>query len=143
MQQKANRAHVWTGRRKYIDGSPPRILVVDDNKEGAEALATYLESDGMTTRTAFGGVEAIEIGSSWIPDLIVMDISMPECNGYEASLALRKNAQTTSIAIIAFTALDEDNVRNHLEDHEFDGYCQKGQPPADLARLIRDFLDQD
>lgn len=79
----------------------------------------------------------------WMPDLIVMDISMPECNGFEASLTPRADCDTRAIAIIAHTALDEYEVRRHLVAHEFDGYCQKGQPPSALVALIWTLLQKD
>jgi two-component system, OmpR family, response regulator len=68
-----------------------------------------------------------------------MDISMPECNGVQAALALRQNGSTSSIAIIAFTALDEAELCRHLAGQEFDGYCQKGQSPANLLALVMAF----
>jgi two-component system, OmpR family, response regulator len=69
-----------------------------------------------------------------------MGISMPECTGFEAARALRLDVHTEGIAIIAFTALDEDEVRRYLADHEFDGYAQKGQSPGSLLALIWTFL---
>jgi two-component system OmpR family response regulator len=69
-----------------------------------------------------------------------MDISMPEINGIEATLALRQDLRTGSIIILAFTALDEAEVLRHLTHLTFDGYCQKGQPPAALVALIEYFV---
>jgi two-component system OmpR family response regulator len=135
-----DRARAWTKRINYVDGKPPRVLVVDDNQNAAEALVTYLQFEDIEPRPAYGGAEAISLARSWLPDLIVMDISMPYCNGIDASRALRTDTTTQGIAIIAFTALDEAEVQRHLSDHEFDGYCQKGQPPATLLALIWTFL---
>jgi two-component system OmpR family response regulator len=87
-----------------------------------------------------GGMEAVKVGVAWRPHVIVMDISMPRCNGFQAAVALRNDKRTRGIAIIAFTALDEMEVRRHLTDKEFDGYCQKGQGPAHLAALIDSLL---
>jgi len=137
------RARAWTKRVNYVDGKSPRVLVVDDNQSAAEALVTYLGFEDIEPRPAFGGAEAIAIARSWLPDLIVMDISMPYCNGIEASRAMRAEVATRGIAIIAFTALDEEEVRRQLVDHEFDGYCQKGQPPTTLLALIWTFLLRD
>lgn len=134
------RAWAWTKRINYVDGKSPRILVVDDNQSAAQALVTYLGFEDMEPRPAYGGEEAIAVARSWLPDLIIMDISMPYCNGLDASRILRADATTQGIAIIAFTALDEGEVRRHLADHEFDGYCQKGQPPTTLVALIWTFL---
>jgi CheY-like chemotaxis protein len=143
MHEKVNRtARAWTNRRNYINGSPPRVLVVDDNRDAAEAMATFLQCEDMEARTEFGGLDAIALAHQWVPDVILMDISMPACNGFEAARALRADARTRDIAIIAFTALDESEVRRHLADHEFDGYAQKGQSATALVELIWTFLEK-
>jgi two-component system, OmpR family, response regulator len=134
------RSRAWTKRRNYVEGKQPRVLVVDDNRSAAEALVAFLGLENLETRPAFGGVEAMEVARRWLPDLIVMDISMPRCNGFEASRAIRADAQTHGIAIVAFTALDEYDVRCNLTDDEMDGYCQKGQSPTTLLALIWTFL---
>ncbi len=141
MQSIPNKSisHSWTARRIQLAGAQLRILVVDDNRNAAEALATYLSFEDIESRVAFGGAEAISIGSAWVPHVIVMDISMPVCNGVQAAYALRHNGRTSGIAMIAFTALDEAEVRRHLTDQEFDGYCQKGQTPANLLALVMTF----
>jgi len=119
---------------------PLRVLVVDDNRNAAEAMASYLSFENMQCRVAFGGFEAIAIGTHWAPHVILMDISMPECNGYEATFALRQDKRTSGTIILAFTALNDDgDVRKHLVDHLFDGYSQKGQPPSKLATLVMSF----
>jgi CheY-like chemotaxis protein len=89
---------------------------------------------------AIGGLQAIEVGTAWQPDIIVMDISMPEINGFEATHALRQDPRTHQIVILAFTALDESEVLRQLTHQMFDGYCQKGQSPNALIALIEHFM---
>ena len=137
---KNSLSRAWTDRR--IPGTytePLRVLVVDDNKNGAEALAAYLSLDPMKCRIALSGAQAIEMATAWVPDVIVMDISMPELNGLEATYVLRRGLRTGNIVIIAFTALDEAEVMRHLLHMAFDGYCQKGQSPLVLVALIDSF----
>jgi two-component system OmpR family response regulator len=94
----------------------------------------------MVCRVAFGSLEAITIGTEWIPHVILMDISMPGCNGYEATFVLRQGRRTSETIILAFTALNDDaEVRKYLADHSFDGYCQKGHPPGQLVTLLMSF----
>jgi CheY-like chemotaxis protein len=126
----------WTKRRVKVTTPQLRVLVVDDNVNAGEALLAYLQSEDMDCQVAFGGREAIEVGTDWRPHVIVMDISMPKCNGFQAAMALRCDERTRAVAIIAFTALDEGEVRRHLVDEEFDGYCQKGHGPTGLVELI-------
>lgn len=130
----------WTTRRVPIDGAAPRVLVVDDNPDGALALATYLSLEQMASRTAFGGREAIEAATVWTPHVILMDVSMPDCNGIEAARVLRHDPRTSGIAIIAYTALDETEVRRQLNDDEFDGYLQKGRALSQLVELLTTFV---
>ena len=100
---KKLRVRAWNTRR-ISAVSPLRVLVVDDNQNAAEALAAYLTYEGMECRMAHGGAEAINTATEWIPDIIIMNISMPELNGVEATCALRRDLRTGSIIVIAFTA---------------------------------------
>lgn len=131
--------HAWTQRHVEVSRPQLRVLIVDDNSNSAHALTAYLSFENMECRLAYGGVEAVAIGTDWAPDVIIMDISMAECNGFEAAFALRHDPRTCNIAIVAFTALDEAEVRRHLADQEFDGYCQKGQAPTSLVGLVTSF----
>jgi len=133
---KNSLARPWTERHVPNHTQPLRVLIVDDYKDGAEALAAYLSFKAMECRIALGGRQAIELATAWQPDVIIMDISMPGIDGFEATLALRRDLRAGNTVIIAFTALDEADVLGHLSHPTFDGYCQKGQPPDVLVALI-------
>lgn len=66
---------------------------------------------------------------------------MPDCTGFDAARALRGDHRTAAIVILAFTALDETEVRGQAGERDFDGYCQKGQSPTCLVRLIHMFVN--
>lgn len=134
------RARRWTDRQIEASGQQLHVLVVDYDGDAAEALAAYLALEGIACEVAGGGADAIARATRWRPHVILMDISMPHCNGFQAACALRQAPQTRGIAIIAHTALDETEVRRHLTGAEFDGYFQKGQPVERLVRLVRDFV---
>ena len=134
-------SHPLSKRHFDLCGAQLRILVVDDNHNAAEALAAYLSFEDVECRMVFGGAEAISIGTAWLPHVIAMDISMPECTGVKAAFALRHNRRTSGITIIAVTALDETEVCRHLTAEEFDGYFQKGQSPANLLALVMTFAN--
>ena len=129
-------AAVWTSRRVMRGTSKLRVLVVDDNVSAAQALATYPSLEGMECEAAFGGHAAVSVATEFRPHVIIMDISMPDCDCYQAALALRGDACTKEVAIVAFTAFDEAELRQHVVDHEFDAYYQKGQAPSRLATLV-------
>jgi CheY-like chemotaxis protein len=127
---------LWTDRSVDVDRDPWRILVVDDNAYSAEALSAALESDGFDTRFALSGVDALHAVDGWVPHIVILDITMPEHDGYATARVLRRIAPTRNAGIIAFTALGEDYVRAQGMRSGFDGYCQKGNTPRDLVRLI-------
>jgi len=71
---------------------------------------------------------------------------MPDCNGYEATFALRQDQRTSETVIVAFTALNDDgdvrkHIVEHIVDHLFGGYSQKGQSLGKLVALVMSFLD--
>ena len=116
----------------------PRVLVVDDNEDAAEALATYLSYEGVEARSANGCDEALACVKDWVPDVVVLDIMMPGRDGYDTASALRSYLPTSSLGIVAFTSLDEQHVRETGRGrHNFDGYCQKGTAPHVLLALMR------
>jgi two-component system OmpR family response regulator len=130
----------WTTRRVLLDGAPLRVLVVDDNQNAALAMAAYLCLEAIESRAVFGGVEAIDASRQWAPHVILMDLTMPHCDGFEAACRLRRDPRTAGIILVAHTALDESEVRRHLAAAEFDGYFQKAQPIDQLVRLVREFV---
>jgi CheY-like chemotaxis protein len=127
---------LWTNRSVEVDLQQWRILVVDDHAHSAEALAAALSADGFDTRVALSGVDALHAVEQWSPHIIVLDISMPEHDGFATARVFRRIAQTRDAGIIAFTALGEELVRTQGLHAGFDGYCQKGNPPAALVQLI-------
>ncbi len=133
------RGRRWSDHQVQTCGLPLQVLVVDDDQNTAAALAVCLTLEGIECRVALGGDEAIATATRWRPHIILMDISMPACNGFQAARALRQDPSTRGIAIIAHTAFDETEVRRHLVGDEFDGYVQKGQPVDRLTAFITAF----
>ncbi|BBU29360.1 two-component system response regulator [Burkholderia sp. THE68] len=127
---------LWSNRSVYAHRDQWRILVVDDNVFSAEALSAALASDGFDTRFALSGVDALHAVDGWVPHVVILDITMPEHDGYATARVLRRIARTRDAVIIAFTALGEETVRSEGVPSGFDGYCQKGNPPGAIVRLI-------
>lgn len=131
-----SRSVLWTDRKVSVTPHELRVLVVDDNEAAAEALAIALESDGYATRFALGGVEAIQLVEHWVPDIIVLDINMPEYDGFQTAYIVRRLSSTRDAGIIAFTALGESDVQPKGRSAGFDAYCQKGNNLTELTTLI-------
>ncbi len=85
---------------------PLRILVAEDHLDSRDALRALLEAFGFTVLIAGNGKEAIEAATRGLPDLILMDMMMPVMDGFEATRQLRRLRPTSTIPIIAVTAME-------------------------------------
>jgi CheY-like chemotaxis protein len=83
---------------------PHKILIVDDNRLILQALAEHLESNGYETMVASNGKEALDLVKAEPPDLIIMDLVMPEMDGIEATRLLRQTPKFRNLPIVAFTS---------------------------------------
>lgn len=111
-----------------------RILVADDGPTGRALIRRLLELEAHTVRTVPDGHQAVEQASRWQPDLILMDLHMPICDGIEAARKLRNDPATSDIPVVALTASDDpDEVRSAFTAGCI-GYLSK---PLDVARLVR------
>ncbi len=90
----------------WSDAAPPRILVVDDSQENRVVFREMLERVGFQVREAAGGEEAVDLHTSWQPDLIWMDVRLPDVDGFEATRRIRHlmNSKLAAVPIIAVTA---------------------------------------
>jgi CheY-like chemotaxis protein len=96
------------------DGASASALVVDDNVKAVELLATVLEAEGYRVMRAYGGAEAIEMARRTPPNLVILDLMMPQVGGFEVARALRESEHTACIPILVLTAKDvtaEDRAR--------------------------------
>ncbi len=93
---------------------PTTILVVDDEPDLVELMVYNLEQSGHTVLSAANGRQALELAKARLPDLIVLDVMMPELNGIEVAKRLRAQTETASMPIIMLTAKSE-------EAHELEG----------------------
>jgi DNA-binding response OmpR family regulator len=87
-------------------GAPERVLVIDDEPADLEYVADILEQQGVGVLRAHGGHEGIDLAIRHVPDVIVLDLMMPEVNGFEVVHRLRQHEATVRIPIVIFTAQD-------------------------------------
>ncbi len=120
----------------------PLILIADDNPSNITTLMAYLEARGYRTVEAQDGESALAIARAQLPDLILMDIQMPQMDGLEAIRRIRADANIASIPIIALTALampgDEDRCLEAGANH----YVSKPVRLKPLAELVHSYLVQ-
>jgi signal transduction histidine kinase/CheY-like chemotaxis protein/HAMP domain-containing protein len=100
------------------DAEHETVLIADDDAKSIEILAAYLAEFGYRTLHAFGGQEAIDMARTELPDLILLDLMMPEISGFEVVNALHSDAQTADIPVIIITAKQlTSDERADLNDH--------------------------
>ena len=110
-----------------------RVLVVDDNVDGAEALAMFLELNGHTTRLAHTGRQALLAATEFEPHLVFLDIGLPEMNGYEVARHLRAPTAALQPTLIALTGWGAEEDRRRAQAAGFDQHLVK---PVDMAKVI-------
>lgn len=108
------------------------ILVVDDAVDNIVLLSLDLQQQGYRVVTASNGEEAVRVAALAGPDLILMDIGMPQLDGLGATRKIRENEALRAIPVIALTAFSTDGFRRAAYDVGFDGYLVK---PIDFDRL--------
>jgi signal transduction histidine kinase/CheY-like chemotaxis protein len=111
-----------------------RILVVDDNADAATSLASLLELEGHRTRTAFNWRDARALAGSFEPDAVLLDIGLPEMDGYELARQLRQMPTGSRLTLIALTGYGQQDDRRRALEAGFDAYLVK---PADIRALSR------
>ena len=113
-----------------------RILVVDDNEDSAMSMSLLLTGMGNETRTAHEGLEALEIGATFLPEIILLDIGMPRLNGYEAARRIREQPWGQGVKLVAVTGWGQENDRRRSQEAGFDHHLVKPVDPAALSKLL-------
>src|SRR5882762_11192453 len=119
---------------------PARILVVEDDPDIAELVARYLDKAGYTTTRLSSGREALETIRAKPPDLVVLDLMLPQVDGLEICRALRANDKTAAIPIIMLTARAEESERIVGLEMGADDYLAKPFSPNELVARVRALL---
>jgi CheY-like chemotaxis protein len=111
----------------------PKILLVEDNELSRDMLSRRLRRKGYEVLVATDGQEGIAMAQRELPDLVLMDLSLPDLDGWEATRRLKKDAKTQHIPVIALTAHAMSGDREKAIDAGCDEYDTK---PIDLRRLL-------
>ncbi|WP_298331503.1 response regulator [Asticcacaulis sp.] len=105
--------------------APLKVLVVDDNQASALTLSWAIESWGDEVRTCFDGLSAIDTARSFHPDVVLLDLGMPEIDGLSAARALRADPRTRRCKIIAQTGWGDAARRRETAEAGFDLHLVK------------------
>ena len=116
------------------------ILIVDDNENNRKLARDVLEFAGFSTVEATGGVEGVAVAMERKPDLVLMDIRMPDLRGTEALRLLREDSRTAEIPIVALTSSTMRGDEQQFLHEGFDGYLAKPISVREFPDKVREFL---
>jgi two-component system cell cycle response regulator DivK len=119
-----------------------QILVVEDNEKNMKLLRDVLQAKGYRTLEATTGVRAIELATEHGPDLVLMDVQLPDINGVEAFGLLRADERTASIPVLAVTAQAMQGDRERFLAAGFDGYVSKPVNIVELLGIVKRHCDR-
>lgn len=111
-----------------------RVLVADDNGESASSLAMLLDLMGHETATANDGLEALKVAETFQPEIALIDIGMPNLNGYDTARRLREAPWGQHMLLVALTGWGQDEDRRRSQDAGFNVHLVK---PVDIAEIER------
>ncbi len=112
-----------------------RILVVDDNIDAAESLATLLRMDGHEVTTIYDGKTAVQAGLRGRPEVVLLDIGLPGLNGYQVCEALRSGGLRETL-IVAMTGYGQKEDRQRSHEAGFDAFHVKPVPLSAVRELL-------
>ena len=118
----------------------PLILVVDDYEDNRDMYSQYLQFAGLRVAEAANGREALSKTAELMPDLIVMDLSLPGVDGWQATRLIKKDPKTRDILILALTGHALEGASQGAREAGCDGFLTKPCLPEDLHREIQRML---
>ena len=121
---------------------PPTILIADDYDDNRELLRLILETDGYTIREARDGRECLASARAVVPDLALIDLSMPTLDGWGTLRELRSDERTRAVPCIAVTAFASDHDRQRALAAGFDAYLAKPFRARELHQVVERFLGE-
>lgn len=117
----------------------PLVLVIDDNDRNRKLAADVLRVAGFRTLEAVTAAEGMALASEHLPDVILMDLRLPDLDGVDAVRLLRSEPQTSRIPVVALTALRLDARDDWLSDAGFAGYVVKPFDIDEFPDVVRRF----
>ena len=118
-----------------------QILVVEDNEKNMKLFCDVLQATGYRTLEATTGEQAVELTVERQPDLVLMDIQLPDIDGVEALRRLRADARSADIPVLAVTAQAMEGDRERFLAEGFDDYVSKPVDVVELVAVVRDHCD--
>jgi PAS domain S-box-containing protein len=115
---------------------PHRVLIVDDNKDFADSLATLLSLSGADTEVAYDGASALASLALRRPELVLLDVGMPDMDGYTVARRIREDPSCRGVTLVALTGWGQEQDRLRAMAAGFDHHLTKPVDPLHLQRLF-------
>ena len=112
------------------------MLVVDDNVDSADVAALLLRMAGHEAQVAYSAATALEAAAAYQPNVVLLDIGLPEMNGYEVAARLRQHPQVGNAWLVAITGYGQDSDRQRSQAAGFDHHLVKPVEPQKLRELL-------
>jgi two-component system, cell cycle response regulator DivK len=103
----------------------PTVLIVDDNEKNRKLAQSVLSAAGFRTLEAATGAEAVAMAVEHVPDVVLMDLQLPDMTGTEAARELRGSERTAGIPVVALSAMPLEGTGGWLEEAGFAGWLEK------------------
>jgi len=123
-------------RKEATTAARCRILVVDDNQDSADSISILLRTMGHEVHTAYDGLEAVGAAAEFQPDVVLLDIGLPNLNGYDAARRIREQQGGPERMLIALTGWGQEQDRNQSKEAGFDHHLTKPIDFDDLRALL-------
>src|SRR5262249_6228957 len=124
-----------------IKSERPRVLLVDDYPDAREMYSEYLEFSGFEVVEAANGMEALQRAVEEAPDIILMDLSLPVMDGWEATRRLKADDRTATIPVVALTGHALAGISEGAKRAGCNAFVTKPCLPEDLVKEIKKILD--
>jgi CheY-like chemotaxis protein len=125
-----------------MTSSPATVLLVEDNEDNLRIYSTFLTYSGYRVLEAADGEAGLALARAELPDVILMDVSIPKMDGYEVTRRLKSDPATAQIPVIALTAHALPSDRDRALDAGCDGYIPKPAEPRLVVAEVRKMLDK-
>jgi PAS domain S-box-containing protein len=126
--------------KAVVPSSGLRLLIVDDNEDAANVLAMLLEATGHTVSVENDSKKALERARIEVPDVCLLDIGLPDMDGYELARRLKAQPETTNCRLIAITGYGQESDRQNTAEAGFDHHLVKPIDAYQLTELLRGFV---
>jgi two-component system cell cycle response regulator len=115
-------------------------MIIDDDAETIKLLEAIIKLDGHATSTVLESRNAVEAVEAFMPDLVLLDIMMPEINGIEVCKAIKSTPHTRHIKVMMVSALSDDRTRKDARNAGADEFVSKPILPRPFAQQVKDLL---